>query len=810
MKNIIRFILVLISFQINITDSFSQDFTTTWQLSTGITSLTITPTRSGPVAYAWSQIPSGSSGSGIFVAGSGDVTISGLPSGGYIRLSIEPTNLKRFTISAAAIVSTSYIRRIENWGTAQWTSMESAFKQCVNLKITATDIPNLSFVSSMAEMFDGCQYIDSIPNAYLWNTSSVSDMSSMFNNARAFNGNISTWNTRNVSTMATMFRDAVLFNQNIGAWNTSNVIDMSYMFYSTKIFNQNIGTWNTAKVTDMSYMFFATDSFNQNIGTWNTINLNTMAAMFRSAISFNGDISTWNTINVDNMAAMFLGAISFNQNISTWNTENVTKMLLMFGSARSFNQNLSSWNTANVIDMSDMFRSAILFNQDIGQWTLNPIVNMSGMFNNSGMDCINYSSTLIGWNNNPTTPNNRNLGANGRQYTGVALAARTNLTSVKGWIISGDASYIPANILVPTGTDEVATQKCHYFNSPVTVNRKLINLDPNGNTFDYDNATVTITNQFVASIPLQVTIHSPATTGYYETASGTNCFRISRRMHTIQVPGTYSINNGIIIRIYFNAGDTLNIRTDPSPTTPINFSGWLKVALHDPQLIVNSMNTAAPELPVPAEVVFPIATGVEDGLYYADFLEESFSTFVYFASTIIPLPVTLTDWTASCSDNFVKFKWTTATELNNSYFIIESSQDAQNWNEVTQINGAGNSHSIKEYSYESYQSKQAYYRLCQIDFDKTKSYSNIIHLDCMSSLKEIVLYPNPNTGTFQMRGFKEDASITLFNISGQKLWQNIKVQPNEKIHLEHLPKGIYTILIKSKNDINFKKLAISK
>ena len=47
-----------------------------------------------------------------------------------------------------------------------------------------------------------------------WDTSEVTDMSSLFYNKRKFNANISHWNTSNVTNMSYMFCDA-LFNQDI-------------------------------------------------------------------------------------------------------------------------------------------------------------------------------------------------------------------------------------------------------------------------------------------------------------------------------------------------------------------------------------------------------------------------------------------------------------------------------------------------------------------------------------------------------------------------------------------------------------------
>jgi hypothetical protein len=70
---------------------------------------------------------------------------------------------------------------------------------------------------------------------------------------------------------------------------------------------------------------------------------------------------------------------------------------------------------------------------------LNVVNDLLFMLTNCGMDCTNYSATLIGWNNNPATPNGRSLGASGRTYETNAEAARTNLIDVKGWTITGDA-----------------------------------------------------------------------------------------------------------------------------------------------------------------------------------------------------------------------------------------------------------------------------------------------------------------------------------------------------------------------------------
>ncbi|MCA6423366.1 MAG: BspA family leucine-rich repeat surface protein, partial [Flavobacterium sp.] len=200
--------------------------------------------------------------------------------------------------------------------------------------------------------------------------------------------------------------------------------------------------------TNMSSMFQGCSSLNgpANINSWNTSAVTIMTSMFNGALSFNQSIGSWNTASVITMQNMFVWASSFNQNIGSWNTGSVTNMSSMFSSASSFNQNIGSWNTGAVTIMSSMFINATAFNQNLGSWNLNANVDLSGMLNNSGMDCANYSATLVGWNANVTCPTGRSLGAVGRTYGPTATAARANLVLAtgsggKGWTITGDTPF---------------------------------------------------------------------------------------------------------------------------------------------------------------------------------------------------------------------------------------------------------------------------------------------------------------------------------------------------------------------------------
>ena len=63
-----------------------------------------------------------------------------------------------------------------------------------------------------------------------WNTSSVTDMSRLFEDYCDLNDDISGWDVSSVTNMSDMFRGATSFNGDVSGWDVSSVTNMSYMF----------------------------------------------------------------------------------------------------------------------------------------------------------------------------------------------------------------------------------------------------------------------------------------------------------------------------------------------------------------------------------------------------------------------------------------------------------------------------------------------------------------------------------------------------------------------------------------------------
>ncbi|HQI42444.1 MAG TPA: T9SS type A sorting domain-containing protein, partial [Ignavibacteriaceae bacterium] len=199
------------------------------------------------------------------------------------------------------------------------------------------------------------------------------------------------------------------------------------------------------------------------------------------------------------------------------------------------------------------------------------------------------------------------------------------------------------------------------------------------------------------------------------------------------------------------------------------------------------------------------------------------------ATTIIP--VELTSFAANVNDKEVLITWTTATELNNKGFDLERKLDDE-WEKLSFIEGKGTRLEETSYSYTdkfSYTSYQgtAQYRLKQIDYDGTISYSNVISVELNFTPKEYALYqnyPNPFNPATTIKfalPFESSVKIVIYNLLGEKvemLFDGVKEVGYHDIYwnASKLASGIYIYTIEansldgSKNFSSVKKMVLMK
>lgn len=93
-----------------------------------------------------------------------------------------------------------------------------------------------------------------------------------------------------------------------------------------------------------------------------------------------------------------------------------------------------------------------------------------------------------------------------------------------------------------------------------------------------------------------------------------------------------------------------------------------------------------------------------------------------------PLPVELVNFEADKIKNNIQLNWKTASETNNSHFIIQRKIDNTKWKNIGKVWGQGTTTLSTNYKFTVYDdvNKILYYRLKQVDFDNSFEFSNIV------------------------------------------------------------------------------------
>jgi len=179
--------------------------------------------------------------------------------------------------------------------------------------------------------------------------------------------------------------------------------------------------------------------------------------------------------------------------------------------------------------------------------------------------------------------------------------------------------------------------------------------------------------------------------------------------------------------------------------------------------------------------------------------------------TTVPLPIELTKFDATCEDEKIHITWSTASETNNDYYTIERSIDGVSFDAIALVDAKGNANAAANYSIQDVNPINgiSYYRLTQTDFDKNSKTYNIVGVSCSSKNSSVVVYPNPNNGSFTIQGLEIGAELLVTDVLGKIIYKAITSDVKTQLNLGHLSRGIY--YLKTNNDLNgsdFKKIMI--
>lgn len=186
------------------------------------------------------------------------------------------------------------------------------------------------------------------------------------------------------------------------------------------------------------------------------------------------------------------------------------------------------------------------------------------------------------------------------------------------------------------------------------------------------------------------------------------------------------------------------------------------------------------------------------------------------------IPVELVSFVANAVNGSVQLLWKTATEVNNQGFEVQR-RSGDEFVKIGFVAGFGTTTEPRTYSFvdENTTSGKVSYRLKQIDFDGSFSYSNIVEVDVTTPLNfELAQnYPNPFNPTtvinFQI-ALPVNVNLTVFNMLGEEVANLINNQFTDAGHYSinfdgsNLASGAYIYRLTAGGFVQTKKMILTK
>lgn len=159
------------------------------------------------------------------------------------------------------------------------------------------------------------------------------------------------------------------------------------------------------------------------------------------------------------------------------------------------------------------------------------------------------------------------------------------------------------------------------------------------------------------------------------------------------------------------------------------------------------------------------------------------------------LPVEWSYFTAKPKGRDIVLNWGTQTESNNDFFQVEWSNNGKHFKSLGSVQGYGNSQVEQRYSFlhEKAGSGLHYYRIKQVDYDGSWSYSSI--QSAVLQAKELLtFFPNPVDDILRIQMSDEESIlIKITDIQGRVISQQWLSSQQSTLPTQHLAPGMYFI-----------------
>lgn len=249
---------------------------------------------------------------------------------------------------------------------------------------------------------------------------------------------------------------------------------------------------------------------------------------------------------------------------------------------------------------------------------------------------------------------------------------------------------------------------------------------------------------------------------------------------------------------------------------------WIS-SIRTPNVIVEDYRSFIGSGPftLPPSSTFVVGFGIVAGENLSDLEVNTDAAQLIWDNTVIP--VELTSFTANVNDlGQVILNWATATETNNQGFEIERRTETSEYRTIGYVEGFGTTTEPKNYNYLDQTVEQGinYYRLKQVDFDGTFSYSDEVEVDVTGPLAFNLQqnYPNPfNPSTNIKYSIAESGIVRLsiYNLVGEEVAILVNGYKQAGFYettfdASKLPSGTYIYKLQSDKSFLTKKMMLLK
>lgn len=192
----------------------------------------------------------------------------------------------------------------------------------------------------------------------------------------------------------------------------------------------------------------------------------------------------------------------------------------------------------------------------------------------------------------------------------------------------------------------------------------------------------------------------------------------------------------------------------------------------------------------------------------------------YLYTTATVLPVELLFFDAYVKEKVVELYWSTATEINALEYVVEKTFNGRDFEFVSRVKAAGNSSVTLNYRAvdNSPAPGTAFYRLKQVDYDGTYTYSKLIAARFADKSEDQTVFPNPSDdGVVNLRLVTmDDASLdlTVVDVNG-KVVKHAVVEATSgfnliPLDLTSLNDGYYLLRVTSEFESGYSKVIIKR